>query len=236
MNICLKWLLTDSDKRRRNTRIKTRFDELPESDDPVEIRRQVEFYFSDSNLPIDTYLLDITGGHKNNPVPLKTIHNFKRMQHFQPFSAVRDAVKASNFLDLGDDDQITRKEPLDAKFTDDAVHNRTLVHSASMARSIYAKGFGEENKTSQLDIEGLFDPYGPVRSVRLRRHDDGEFKGSVFVEFANEELQQAFLALDPKPDWNDKELEIMSKQEYVDMKHQGILDGNVKPRSPTRQP
>lgn len=157
-------------------KIASRFDELDESNDPDEIRRQVEFYFSDSNLPIDAYLLSETGGSRNRPVELKTIHNFKRMRHFQPYSAVRDAVALSNFLNLNDDDEITRKIPLDEKFTDDPSKNRTLVHTKSMTRSIYAKGFGEENKNTHLDIEAFFAPYGPISSVRLRRQADGAFK------------------------------------------------------------
>ena len=218
----------------RYTNIKARFDDQPESSDPDEIRRQVEFYFSDSNLPIDAYLLDHTGGYRNKPVELKVIHNFKRMRHFQPFSAVVDAVKESKFLDLSDDNEITRKVPLDKKFTDDPTKNRTLVHTSSMSRSIYAKGFGDETPSTHLDIEAFFAPYGELSGVRLRRGDDGTFKGSVFVEFKDEETQAQFLELDPKPDFNGKELEIMSKQEYVDMKHQGIMDGLVKPKSPTR--
>ncbi|KAK3075376.1 hypothetical protein LTR53_001381 [Teratosphaeriaceae sp. CCFEE 6253] len=216
-----------------HSKVKTRFEEQPESSDPEEIRRQVEFYFSDSNLPIDAYLLSETGGHANRPVPLKVIHNFKRMRHFQPFQAVRDAVAESKFLILDDKDEITRKKPLDGKFSDDPQHNRSLVHTASMVRSIYAKGFGDEKATTALDIEAFFEPYGPLNAVRLRRHDDGEFKGSVFVEFADEAGQTQFLELEAKPQWDGKDLEIMSKQEYVDMKHQGIMDGTVKPRSPS---
>ncbi|KAK6384223.1 hypothetical protein LTR65_009795 [Meristemomyces frigidus] len=215
----------------RYSQVKTRFEEQPESNDPEEIRRQVEFYFSDSNLPIDAYLLTETGGPKNRPVPLKVIHNFKRMRHFQPFQIVRDAIAASKFLDLNEHDEITRKKPLHDRFTDDPAQNRGLVHSSSMPRSIYAKGFGEENKTTHLDIEAFFEPYGPLNSVRLRRKDDGEFKGSVFVEFEDEETQQRFMELDPKPQWEGKDLDVMSKQEYVDMKHEGILEGTVKPKS-----
>lgn len=219
---------------RRN--IKTNFEDQPESSDADEIRRQVEFYFSDSNLPIDAYLLSHTGGAKNNPVPLKVIHGFKRMRHFQPYDAVRKAVAESKFLVLSEDDELTRKYALSEKFTDDPNQNRSLVHTSSMNRSIYAKGFGEESGTTHLDVETFFAPYGPTQSVRLRRKEDGAFKGSAFIEFEDEETQQRFLELDPKPQWGEgdkaKDLEIMSKQEYVDMKHQGIIDGVVRPKSP----
>ncbi|KAI6820342.1 winged helix DNA-binding domain-containing protein [Hortaea werneckii] len=212
-------------------RNRARFEDQPESKEPDEIRSQVEFYFSDSNLPIDAYLLGLTGGSENRPVPLKLIHSFKRMRHFQPFSAVRDAIKESKFLELNDSDEITRKTPLADKFTDDAEANKKLVHSNNMNRSIYAKGFGEEHPNTHLDIENFFQPYGTVNAVRLRRKDDGEFKGSVFVEFGDEETQKGFLELDPKPQFDGKDLQVMSKQAYVDTKREGILDGDVKPKS-----
>lgn len=221
----------DHSQRNKTNRIKTRFDNQPESDDHDEIRAQVEFYFSDSNLPQDGYLLGQTGGHENKPVPLKVIHNFKRMRHFQPYAAVREAVQTSSFLNLDDNDEITRKVPLSDKFkVDDVDGNKRLLAKGDLSRSIYAKGFGEEIHSTQLDIEGFFAPYGPINSIRLRRHEDGEFKGSVFVEFKNEQVMQQFLDLEPKPQWGDKDLEIMTKQEYVDVKHKGILDGLVKPR------
>ena len=235
----------DNPRNLKSTNIKRTFDDQPESNDPVEIRRQVEFYFSDSNLPIDGYLLGMTEGSKNVPVDLRTIHNFKRMRHFQPFSAVTDAVKESRVLDVEEKDNtayVTRKVPLDTKFSLDTSDNKRLLTSDTMERSIYAKGFGEETKSTHLDIEDFFAPYGPINSIRLRRSEDGEFKGSVFVEFADVETQKHFLDLDPKPKWGEggegddegKELQILSKQIYVDRKHQDILDGTVRPRSPRR--
>nr|POE94471.1 la protein like [Quercus suber] len=213
--------------------IRSRFDNLGVSTDQDEIRNQVEFYFSDSNLPIDPYLFKLVGGHANNFIPLKIITDFKRMRHFQPYSTVLEAVKQSDFLEVNDKEEVRRKDPLDKKFTDDTEENKKIQHGASMDLSIYAKGFGDEGESTQLDIEQFFAPFN-AKVVRLRRAANGLFKGSVFVEFHNEDAQKEFLEHDPKPTWKEKELEIMSKKAYVEMKHDGIIDGLVKPRTPAR--
>jgi lupus La protein len=70
--------------------------------------------------------------------------------------------------------------------------------------------------------------------VRLRRQEDGTFKGSVFVEFVDADSAKQFLEMEEKPKFNDQELEVMSKQAYVENKNQAILEGTVKPKSPTR--
>lgn len=214
--------------------IRTRFERQEESDDAAEIRRQVEFYFSDSNLPIDRFLLEETGGPENKPFPLRTIHQFKRMRHFQPFSAVVDAVKGSDFLVVNDKEEVSRQIPLDSKFTLDVMKNGELLTDATMLRSIYAKGFGEEKSRTAFEIEELFEPYG-VRGVRLRREKDGTFKGSCFIEFDSEEAAKQFLEMEEKPKFEGNELLIMGKKEYVDLKMEGIYDGTVKPNSPSRR-
>lgn len=121
--------------------IKSKFDNLEESSDANEIREQVEFYFADSNLPTDAHMLKLTGGHENKPVDVAVIHSFKRMAHFQPRSAVVNALKESEILNISDDGGITRKVPLDSKYTGDAFENKSIQHLDNMTRSIYAKGF-----------------------------------------------------------------------------------------------
>ncbi|KIV97153.1 hypothetical protein PV10_00935 [Exophiala mesophila] len=191
-----------------------------ESSDPVAIRKQVHFYFSDSNLPTDNFLWNATGGPANKPVEIKTLHDFKRMRHFQPFSAIVDALRESTFLELTDDDtKVRRKTPYEAKTEEGPVQ----------ARSIYAKGFGDEGPNSQFDIEAFFAKFGPTNAVRLRRSDQKLFKGSVFVEFETEEVAKSFLALDPKPTYQGKELQIMSKKEYCDKKVEDINAGRLRP-------
>ena len=179
---------------------------------------------------MDKFLLSKVGGSNNNPVELKIIHSFKRMRHFQPFEAIVSALKESTILELTDDDTcVRRKDPLPESLNDGPDESTVKIfEDRAMPRSVYAKGFGEEVPSTQFDIEAFFAPYGPTNAIRLRRSDTKSFKGSVFVEFATEDLQKNFLAIDPKPLYKGKELSIMSKKEYCDGKVEDIKSGKIK--------
>lgn len=179
--------------------------------DPKAVIKQVEFYFSDENLPTDKFLFKAT--QKNNGwVPISTIAMFKRMTKFRPLEDVVAALKESEKLEVSEDNELVRRKQ--------RLQEPKKEHRAdAMARSIYVKGFGDEEEASQEDIEKFFETYGPVKQVRMRRDDAKKFKGSVFVEFTSLEDAEKFIALDPKPKFNDKDLDpIMKKQEYVEMK------------------
>ncbi|TVY25363.1 La-like protein [Lachnellula hyalina] len=198
---------------------------LPDSDDPKEIRAQVEFYFGDSNLPTDANLWKETDGSNNKAVLITEIHKYKRMHRFQPYETVVAALRESLFLDVVDGEtegleRVKRKEAYDPH----------LPRSKLDARSIYAKGFGEEEPSSQFDIEAFFARFGTTNAVRLRRTEDRTFKGSVFVEFVDVETAEAFLKLDPKPKWKETELEITSKAAYKAKKDAEIRAGITKPK------
>ncbi|KAK4193852.1 La protein [Podospora australis] len=196
---------------------------LPETDDPDKIRAQVEFYFSDSNFPTDKFMWETAQGEKNLPVPIKTLHNFKRMQRFKPYSAVVAALRESKFLEVsGEEGEEVVKRKTAYRPSHDGQKERT-------ARSVYVKGFGDETPTSQFDIEAFFATWGPVSHVKLRRTNENLFKGSVFVEFESVELAEKFLALDPKPTWDGHELLIKKKTEYLAEKNQLIKEGKLEP-------
>ena len=152
------------------------------------------------------------------------------MRHFQPFEAIANAMKDSTFLELCDDDCIRRKEPLPKELDDgpdpDAIQ---IFEDRAMPRSVYVKGFGEEDQHTQFDIEAFFGEHGTTNAVRLRRSDDKTFKGSVFVEFDSEETAKNFLEKDPKPQFKGKDLQVMSKKEYCEKKVDDIKAGRTKP-------
>ena len=156
------------------------------------------------------------------------------MRHFQPRSAVVAALKDSKFLNLVNDEKdIQRKEPLPEGLVGKPMDEIHKVHEdQSMARSIYAKGFGEEEASTQFDIEAFFANYGSTNSVRLRRDFDRKFKGSVFVEFDNEETAKTFLAIEPPPLYKSNILVLKSKKQYCDEKVDDIQAGKIRPHSP----
>ncbi|KAI1208056.1 uncharacterized protein F4807DRAFT_433017 [Annulohypoxylon truncatum] len=209
---------------------------LPVSDDPKAIRWQVEFYFSDSNLPNDKFLWKKTDGSNNKPVPLSLICSFARMRRFKPYSAVVEALKTSSRLVLEGpegEETIRRKEPCEP--------------SDEMSRKIedrttYIKGFGEESKSAQFDIENFVSQFGEINAVRLRRDEEAKdkvFKGSIFVEWVDEETANKFYDLDPKPRYKDNPLMIMPKREYDrqtqlkdrrQFKNSGLSKGHLEQR------
>jgi len=89
------------------------------SSDAEAIRRQVEYYFSDTNLANDPFLFSLNGGCLNQPVNLRKICEFKRMRQWaKSYATVKEAVRASRVLDLVDidgTDGVKRKTPFDAR-------------------------------------------------------------------------------------------------------------------------
>ena len=154
------------------------------------------------------------------------------MRHFQPFSAVVDALKDSSTLEVIDDNYVRRKVPLPERLKGKQMDEiKNVFLDSAMKRSIYAKGFGEEQPSTQFDIEAFFSEFGPTNSVRLRRTNYKLFKGSVFVEFDSEETQRKFLTTDPPPKWRGKDLLIKSKEQYCNDKVEDIKAGRIKPHT-----
>ncbi|OJA15769.1 hypothetical protein AZE42_10620, partial [Rhizopogon vesiculosus] len=172
-------------------------------------RKQIEFYFADSNLPFDKFMWTMHTANEEHWVPIKTVSSFKRMREFVTMGHdwIVKALRTSEELEVDEAGENARR--------------RTEVQppKGQFERSIYAKGFGEETPDLQKKLEAYFNQYGQTNAVRMRRVDGNkQFKGSVFVEFDDIKTVEAFLNADPKPSWDSAELLIMSKGAYCDMK------------------
>ncbi|PPR05429.1 hypothetical protein CVT26_011307 [Gymnopilus dilepis] len=170
--------------------------------------KQVEFYFADANLPYDKFMWTLYSKDPEHWIPIQTVGSFKRMREFSSHGTewLANAIRLSTFLEVDETGTKVRRttEPQEPK--------------NQFERSVYAKGFGEEDETLQGRLEDFFSQYGPVSAVRMRRDEKKKFKGSVFTEFTDFETVEKFLKAEPKPTWEGKELLIMTKEEYCEMK------------------
>ncbi|KAJ4301658.1 hypothetical protein N0V90_003751 [Kalmusia sp. IMI 367209] len=73
-------------------------------------QEQVEFYFSDENLPSDLHLLQCCGGRDNLPVSISRICGFKKMRAFKPKKIVAEALRKSAFLVVSEDGKQVRRK------------------------------------------------------------------------------------------------------------------------------
>ncbi|KAF2459108.1 Argonaute siRNA chaperone complex subunit Arb1-domain-containing protein, partial [Lineolata rhizophorae] len=135
---------------------------------------QVEYYFSDENLPYDEHLLEKCGGVENKPVRIKHICGFPRMRKFKPFTQVVEALRRSAFLEVCSGNTIRRRVPLLPDM---------LVHSDD---SEVEGGEKDEDKDKdnrkKEEKRGLVPP--PKRMNQKTQKDTGMLKGSTgFEEF-----------------------------------------------------
>jgi lupus La protein len=186
------------------------------------IRRQVEYYFSDSNLPRDRFLRSKMDENDAGWVDIDMLLTFNKLKELQATrESFCEAIAGSAFLEVSED--ATR------------VRRTTPVPDADewRLRAIYAKGWiATDPEPPVADVEALFAPYGKVVSVRMRRWsgEDGtrHFKGSVFVEFDTAEAADRVVAdsytikvrdVDEEDgDLVEKELIVMSVDSYFEKK------------------
>ncbi|KZV83536.1 hypothetical protein EXIGLDRAFT_683679 [Exidia glandulosa HHB12029] len=184
--------------------------------------RQVEFLFSDSNLPYDKLMWELHAASDNHWVSLDTIARFKRMRKFEQYGRnwLADVLRSSDSLEVNDaDTKIRRTEPVVDRGEE------------QWKRTAYIGGFGEEKWIGELQapLELFFDQFGPVLAVQLRRYENAqweknkwpvphEFKGSVWVEFPSAVEMNKFVTMEPKPTWKENALIISSKEQYYAQK------------------
>ncbi|XP_024524900.1 la protein 1 isoform X1 [Selaginella moellendorffii] len=165
-------------------------------DAAAKITRQVEFYFSDSNLANDAFLLRSIEESADGLVSLSVICAFTRMRFHLRLSqttpetipkgvvaAVADVLRKSSFLKVSDDGlRVGRVHEM---------QKPEEVRAEVDARSLAVSPFSW--KTTREEIEAFFESNCKILSVRVPRHPAVKaFSGYAIVEFASpEEAQRA---------------------------------------------
>jgi La-related protein 7 len=128
--------------------------------------KQVEFYFSDANLPTDKYLMKFVKKDPEGFVPIPFLANFRKVKNLvSNHSLVAAALRTSSQLVVSEDGKkVRRLHPL-ADTDIEEVQSRTVV---------------AENLPNDYSIQNLEKRFGAVGNVKLvrvfqpQRYDSGQ--------------------------------------------------------------
>lgn len=95
-----------------------------------QIKDQIEFYFSDSNLLKDKFLSNLITKDENGYVDLNIISNFNRMKKLtKKVKNIIKAIENSDLVELNDDKtKIRRKIPLPENDTSDSIFKNLFFY------------------------------------------------------------------------------------------------------------
>ncbi|KAL7598191.1 hypothetical protein Lser_V15G22047 [Lactuca serriola] len=197
--------------------------------------RQVEFYFSDSNLPRDNFLKNTITESEDGMVSLTLICSFSRMRgHLglgdakaedvpeDTVEAVAETLKNSTTLKISEDGKKVGR-------TTELPKEEVAIEQLD-SRTIAASPIEYDVKLEE--VESFFGQSAKVNSVRLPRHvgDKRVFCGTALVEFSCEEdatkiltqsltFRGAELALKPKKEFDEQR----AKEEEAESTRRNML-------------
>ena len=142
-----------------------------------EIKKQVEFYFSEANFRKDAFLKAASETDPEGYVPIAVLLTFNKLKSMSADPAViAAAIRDSDEVILSPDGMKIRRA------------NALPEEDMSKPRTLYVKGYPTDDVTITIDtIAEQFGVYGKVCMVRVRKDEHKKFKDSCFIEYANEE-------------------------------------------------
>ncbi|CAG8603584.1 8818_t:CDS:10 [Funneliformis caledonium] len=194
------------------------------------ILRQVEYYFSDMNLPKDRFLNEVRSKNPEGWIPLKMICKFKKMQVYKDYNLIVETLRGSpNLLEVDEKgEHVRRKTPV---MIDIPQH----IKETTIWRSIYVKGFNKEDIDSnyEKEVASFFSQFSKVEKSFARKKDDGTYKDSFFVEFVSHEEAKRVSEMDLT--YKDAKLNMMMKFDYCEMKciEKGLDPNTMRLQKPT---
>ncbi|XP_021854634.1 la-related protein 6A isoform X1 [Spinacia oleracea] len=185
-----------------------------DSDLRAKIAKQVEYYFSDENLPSDKFLLKQVKKDKEGFVSISLIGSFRKMKKLtKDSSSIVDALKESRQLILSSDGKkVKRRNPLpsneDAELCVVVVANLPEDHSVQNIQKICGRA-------GSIKTISIHDPHAAEDSAK-RNKAEKLVNGKMYalVEYDTvEAAEKAVVTLNDEMDWrNGLRVQLLQKQ------------------------
>ncbi|KAI9310909.1 hypothetical protein BX666DRAFT_2032400 [Dichotomocladium elegans] len=195
------------------------------------VLEQLDSIYSKENLAKNEFFREMIEQDPDHWVSLKkfsAIKQFKELIKDDVEILIRAVELSEGRFEINEDKTKLRKAHVQEKTEEEIEQQRLEISckymAAQNARSIYAKGFpvSPESPSRQALIK-YFKEFGRVLMLKMRTDEQRNFKGSVFVEYESPEVAKEVIV--KQLEYEGKELEVMSKQEYIDMKAREKFQG-----------
>ncbi|XP_022723308.1 la-related protein 6A-like [Durio zibethinus] len=170
------------------------------------IIKQVEYYFSDENLPTDKFMTSLVKKNKEGFVPISVISSFRKMKKLsRNYPSIVAALRESSLLVVSSDGKkVKRRNPLpfmevrDSKLFTVLVENLPEDHSVENVRRI----FGKVGRVKNISVR---DPHAVEVSKKSGRADILiSSKLHALVEYETvEAAEKAVTTLNDEHDWRN---------------------------------
>ncbi|XP_008790044.1 la-related protein 6A [Phoenix dactylifera] len=195
------------------------------------IVRQVEYYFSDENLPTDKFLLKFVKRDKEGFVPIAIIASFRRMKKLvQDLSLIEAALRTSSQLVVSvDGKKVKRLHPLPVTEIKDTKPCTVLVENLpeNYSKDSIQRLFGNIGNILNITIH---DPHSKEESATARKAEIAiSSKVHALVEYETvEAAERAVATLNDEKNWRtgmrvELLLKRMEKYGLVQQGHRGTF-------------
>lgn len=186
-----------------------------------DIIRQIEYYFSESNMRRDKFLKQKSEEDPDKWIPISVLLTFKRLQALteDPKVVVDSMLKSSHgIIEVSEDKTKIRRHPDNPLPEFNEARRKELTQ-----RTAYAKGFPLDSNMNTL-VEYFNNNFEKVESIIMRKYFNQTdkkyyFKGSVFALFETKEAAEEFVKR-AELKYGEKALLRYMQEEYFRVKRQ----------------